>query len=211
MSLDLPLIVSIFFIHWVAMMSPGPDFLLVSKNALTSSTSNGLATATGIASGIVLHLAYCILGIAVLVSQSIILFNVVKILGGVYLIYLGIKCLLSKPTTSQEITYNAQPKIHQKTLWQSFREGFVTNALNPKVTIFFLSIFTTIVAPETNMATKIAMGVIIVVSNIVWFSTEVFVLSRPLIQAKFLRYRQRIDRVFGVLLCGLGLKVMVTS
>ena len=91
---------TISLIITLAVMSPGPDFAIVSRNALRYSQKTGLFTAMGIACGSLFHASYCILGFAIVISKSILLFNIIKYIGASYLIYIGIKGLLEKKTSS---------------------------------------------------------------------------------------------------------------
>lgn len=83
-------------ISFVAMISPGPDFLIVLRNALGLGRKHGIATALGIGSGLSIHMAYCIMGIGLIISQSIMLFSAIKYIGAAYLLWLGYKSVKSK-------------------------------------------------------------------------------------------------------------------
>lgn len=91
---NLALIGTVTLVHLLAVMSPGPDFIMVMKNALTYSRKAGIWTAIGIATGISVHVFYSLAGLAFIIAQSILLFNTFKLLGAAYLIYLGIKSFL---------------------------------------------------------------------------------------------------------------------
>jgi RhtB (resistance to homoserine/threonine) family protein len=210
MSIDLIAIATILGIHFLAVASPGPDFLLVLKNSLAGSKKYGIMTSFGIAVGIIVHVVYCLLGIAIVISQSILLFNIIKILGGAYLIYLGIKCLKSKKTYTKSLISKEQfiPKTNLK---EAFKEGFITNALNPKATIFFLSVFTMIITPETSMATKLIASAGMVINTFLWFGLVSLVFTQPKIQLWFAQWKHRIDQMFGVMLLALGLKVILSK
>ena len=92
----LPEFFAIALLHLLAVMSPGPDFVLMSKNSLVYSRKTGVATSLGLALGIVVHIIYSLVGIGLIISKSIILFSTIKILGAGYLIYIGLKSLKSK-------------------------------------------------------------------------------------------------------------------
>lgn len=87
---------TIAFVHLLAVASPGPDFALAVKNALSGSRSGALWTCAGIAAGILVHVTYCLLGIGLVISQSILLFTTIKWIGALYLIFIGWKALTSK-------------------------------------------------------------------------------------------------------------------
>lgn len=117
-------------------MLPGPDFALVTKNSLLHSRRSGLFTSLGIGSAVLVHITYCALGLAIVISNSLLLFNFIKYIGAAYLIYLGITSLLSK---QPEKLTASNKKIQKSTLSNllSFRQGFLCNLLNPKATLFF--------------------------------------------------------------------------
>jgi len=122
----------------LAAMTPGPDFAVVTKNSLLGSRKAGLFTAIGVGLGIFLHVAYSLVGIGFIISQSIIIFSIIKYIGAVYLFYLGCKLLKAKRDSDTQIEQVQKTAISP---FKALREGFLTNALNPKATLFFLSVF----------------------------------------------------------------------
>lgn len=187
----------------VAMISPGPDFLIVLKNALGLGRKHGVVTALGIGCGLSIHMSYCVFGIAVVISQSIMLFSAIKYLGAFYLLYLGYKSIKSKGWFIE--AGDVQDK--DKSLAKAFRQGFITNAFNPKATMFFLALFTQVIAPETPLSWQLIYGLTIIVIASVWFSIVAVVLTNPLLRQSLAKFSQWIDRVTGALLIGLGIKI----
>src|SRR3990167_6853963 len=92
----LPIILTVALIHFLAVISPGPDFIMILRNSLIYSRKKGMFSAVGLGLGIMVHIIYSLVGIGLLISQSIVLFNIIKFLGAGYLIYIGVKSLLSK-------------------------------------------------------------------------------------------------------------------
>lgn len=136
--------ITIGLISLLAAMSPGPDFAVVMKNSLFGSRRLGLVTAVGVGLGILLHVTYSLVGIGLLISQSIILFSIIKYIGALYLFYLAYQLLKQKkPEKVEESTEKQITPSPAAAFW----EGLLTNALNPKVTLFFLSIFTQVIDP----------------------------------------------------------------
>ncbi|HQX26458.1 MAG TPA: LysE family transporter [Alphaproteobacteria bacterium] len=202
-----------FFSEWlmivvlmiVAAASPGPDFVLAIRNALTYSRQTGIFTAIGLALGVCVHTAYCILGIAALISKSIVLFNVIKYLGAAYLVYIGIRALLSKGfTDAQDNISRARTDIHWS---KALGMGFLTNILNPKATMFFLALFTQVIEPGTPVSVQIVFALTCAVIVGAWFSFVALVLSSAPVRQKFLGVSQWIDRVCGGAMIGLGLRL----
>lgn len=188
---------------FIAMVSPGPDFLITMRNALGVGRMSGIATAIGIGCAIFVHVAYSVVGIAVLISQSILLFNIIKYCGAAYLIWVGIGAFRSK---GWEMAVE-KAKNKQKSLKKSFAEGFVTNVLNPKATLFFLALFTQVIAPETPLSWQLIYGTSIAVMVMGWFSTVSVLLTQSKIRAKLSAMSVWIDRVTGVMFIALGLKI----
>lgn len=129
-------------------MLPGPDFALVTKNTLFYSRRSGLFTTLGLGCAVLVHITYCALGLAVIITNSLLLFNAIKYIGACYLVYLGITCFLSKQS-SQLISAKKNTKTTKISNLTSFRQGFFCNLLNPKASLFFLALFTVIISPAT--------------------------------------------------------------
>ena len=195
-------------LHTVALISPGPDFLLVVRNSVRYSHRTGQWTSVGIALGILVHMTYCILGIGFIISQSILLFNILKYLGAAYLVCIGIMSFLSK----EEGMPLADEHKEQKQLSpaSAIKMGFYINVLNPKATLAFVSIFSAFITPETPFATQWIFAAYACVSALVWFSFVASVFSISKVQLAFAKARNRIDRTIGVVLVSLGLRVLDT-
>lgn len=203
----LPQIISISVISIFMAISPGADFVMVTRNSIFHGRFAGLYSALGVALAIWIHVAYSIAGLAIIISNSIVLFSIIKYLGAVYLIYIGWKTFQSKPDVKTD--EDAEPKILSN--FSAFKIGFITNALNPKATIFFLSIFTQIVNPQTPLVLQVVYGAIISLAHLLWFSGVAVFLSQPVLLTKFNAYRGRIEKVVGVILVGFGVKVATAS
>lgn len=116
-------------------ISPGPDFFMVSRSSIMYNKTAGIYAAFGVSLAIWLHVAYSIAGLAILISKSIFLFSIIKYIGAAYLIFIGFKTIFSKSSIEQiNIKKN---EIRSIPKFESFKTGFITNALNPKTTIFF--------------------------------------------------------------------------
>ena len=120
--------------HLFAVASPGPDFAVVTRQCITAGTKAGVWTSLGVGFGILLHVTYCILGVALLLSQSSFLFNVMKYLAGTYLIYLGAQSV--RNFLASTVTSNAEEMNPEHSIRKAFLLGFLTNGLNPKATLF---------------------------------------------------------------------------
>ncbi len=200
---------SIAAIHLLGVMSPGPDFALITRNSLCLSRRSGLLTACGLGLGILVHCAYSLLGIGLLISQSILLYNTIKWIGALYLIYIGWKALTHKagPQTDASRAVRSREDISPLS---ALRQGFLCNVLNPKVTLFFLALFTQVIDPTTPLVVQLGYGLWMSFATMAWFSFVASVLSLDLIRQKFQRIQSSFERVMGVLLIGLGLKIALS-
>lgn len=203
----LPSLISLSGLMVVSLVSPGPDFAVVVRNSLIYSRKTALLTALGIALGILVHVSYTLFGLGVIIRESAWLFLAVKYLGAGYLLYIGYKGLKAKKTTMG--AENVQQKRDISAL-SAVSSGFLTNALNPKCMLFFISLFSMIISPHTPTAILSLYGVIIFVETLAWFSFVAFCLSGKRTREKFNAIGHWIERVTGGVLMGLGAKLFFT-
>ncbi|MBT4880822.1 MAG: LysE family transporter [Alphaproteobacteria bacterium] len=189
----------------LATISPGPDFVIVAQNSLCYSRRVGVMTVLGLGAGMLFHVSYCILGVGIFISQSILLFNILKFVGAAYLIYLGVKSLFSKRANllPQEILETDNSISH----WRGFQRGFLTNLLNPKAVMFFVSFFTVIVKPTTPISRQIFFGSFMVVSGVLWFSLMALFLSHGKVQRQVSKAQHWVEKIAGAFLIALGAKI----
>ncbi|WP_085710177.1 MULTISPECIES: LysE family translocator [unclassified Pseudomonas] len=190
----------------LACISPGPDFALVSRNGLLLSRRAGVLTAMGIGLGVLVHVGYTLLGLGLVLQQSPWLFNALKLAGAAYLVYLGIKMLRSRPEVQQPDA--ASPVLSDLA---ALRSGFLTNALNPKTSIFIVSLFMGVVRPDTGLPVQMAYGLFIAGAHVLWFSLVALCFSAGRVREKLLAARQWIDRAFGGLLVGFGVLLTLSQ
>jgi threonine/homoserine/homoserine lactone efflux protein len=190
----------------LAMITPGPDMVLVLRNTLVGGQRGGLRTSMGVLLGNLVHITYCVLGIGWLISQSILAFSALKYAAALYLIYLGIMSFRSRGTTVDTNTLNGR---RPSTAW--FVQGFVNNLLNPKGTLFYLGVFTMVITPTTSPSAMLALiSIMMFVSASFWF-LFVHTLDRPVIREVMERSQQTVNRVCGGLLLLLGIRMAVTD
>jgi RhtB (resistance to homoserine/threonine) family protein len=203
----LPEFLVIASLHLLAVMSPGPDFVLISKNSLVYSRRTGICTALGLALGIAVHVTYSLLGIALIISKSIVIFSTIKYLGAGYLIYIGIKSLGAKPS---QVNSDVTSQKEEMGKWAAIKTGFLTNVLNPKATLFFLAVFTQVIHTTTPTFVKVLYGIEMSAMTFVWFSFVAAILSHSKIKEKFTKIQHHVERGMGAVLIGLGLKVALS-
>lgn len=202
------LIGTVALVHLLAAMSPGPDFLMAVRNSLTFSRKTGIWTAVGFGLGIGVHISYCIAGLAVVISKSILLFSMIKFLGAGYLIYIGLKSLLSK---SSHIEIKQEETKQDISALLAVKMGFLTNVLNPKVTLFFLGLFTLVISPDVPKLVLLVVSLIMIANTILWFSLVAVFFTQKRVRSVYERFESVFSKFFGGLLILLGLKVALTK
>ena len=195
---------TVVVIHLLAVISPGPDFAMVTRNSIVYSRRAGVFTSLGLGLGIGVHVTYCLLGIGLVISRSIILFNIIKWVGAAYLIYIGYKSLRAKPAHTEEIAAIEKGILSDS---KALYVGFLTNVLNPKATLFFLALFTQVIDPATPLWVQLVYGIEMVTMTFLWFSFVSLVFSHPFLQHKIRRVQHYVERVTGAVLIALGIKV----
>lgn len=196
-------------IHLLAAASPGPDFVLVSQQTLSHGKKSGLLCSIGIALGLSIHIIYSALGLATIIANSSTALWLIKILGGSYLFYLGICGLRAKP--QNPLAEDKKVTISQTSALKTIGIGFLCNALNPKAPIYFVALFTVVLSPDIPLTHLIIYGGWMMIIQLAWFSTVVFLLSRPRISQKFQKMGHWLDRVMGGAMCLIGLKVLTSK
>jgi len=203
----LPLIGTVALLNLLAAVSPGPDFVMTVRNSLLYSRRAGIYTAFGISLALLVHLFYCAAGIGYIISKSILLFSILKLLGAGYLIYMGIGSILSKGSRLDAMNEKAGTDL---TRFQAFRMGFLTNVLNPKATLFFLSLFTLVIGNSTPLYVILTISLIIVLTALIWFTVVSVFFTQQRVQKVFMKYEKWINRLLGGFLMLLGIKIALT-
>lgn len=197
-------------IHLLAAASPGPDFVLVSQQTLANGKRTGFMVSIGIALGLSVHIIYSALGLAAVIANSTTALWAIKIIGGCYLMYLGIQGLRSQPINRinkvSELT-----SVKKYSNFAAIAKGFLCNALNPKAPIYFVALFTVVLSPALPALHLVIYGAWMMTLQLLWFSTVVILLSRPSVNKKFQRLGHWIDRVLGGAMILMGLKVLTSK
>ena len=131
---------TITLIICLAAISPARDFAMVVKNSLMHNRKSGIFTAFGVSCSLLIHASYCILGLAIIISKSLLLFSIIKYMGAAYLIYIGILNLLAKRPVLHPV--DEQLSCDRVNVFQTFTQGLLCNLLNPKAILFILAFFT---------------------------------------------------------------------
>ncbi|MEE3299992.1 MAG: LysE family transporter [Pseudomonadota bacterium] len=191
--------------HLFAVASPGPDFAVVARQSVTGGTKAGLWTSFGVAVGILLHVGYCILGVALIVSQSPSLFNAMKYIAALYLFYLGVQSI-RQSTRLQEESMKVSMEVSVDP-GKAFLLGFLTNGLNPKATLFFLALFTVIIDANTPTQIQVVYGIYLALATFAWFAMLSKLLGRSSIRDRIMRSGVWFERAMGAILILLALQI----
>ena len=192
-------------VHLLAAASPGPDFVLVSQQTLSNGKRAGLLCSIGIALGLSVHILYSAFGLAAVIANSSSALWLIKLLGGSYLIYLGINGLRAKARSGEATT-----AVANQTALKTIGLGFLCNALNPKAPIYFISLFTIVLSQNTPAQHLLIYGIWMMVLQFAWFSFLTLLLSRPMVTDRFQALGHWIDRVAGGAMLLLSIKVLVS-
>lgn len=191
----------------LGMLSPGPDFFLVVKNAARYPRRAALMTAMGVNCAVATHMAYCVAGLAVVITTTPWLFMLLKYAGAAYLIWIGIQALRAHGGSRLNLNNVAQEPV---TLSKAFMQGYLCNLLNPKATLFFLSVFTQVLSVDSGVGEKLWYAGIILGLSTLWWPLLVFLIQSAPVRAGLTKAQRIIDKLLGGVLIALGIKVALS-
>ncbi|MCF6326031.1 MAG: LysE family transporter [Devosiaceae bacterium] len=193
----------------IGAISPGPDFAMVLRQSIAHGRSTAIVTSAGIASAILVHGTYTILGLGLIVAQSLIMFTILKFAGAAYLIWLGIAALRA-PAPKEATNFNEANGAGQTWL-KAFSIGFLTNLLNPKAVLFFVALFSVLVSADTAIIWQGVYIISMALMLLIWFVLVSLFFTEPRIRAGFYRMGKWFNRVTGVALILLALRLLVAQ
>ncbi|MDF2939737.1 MAG: Lysine exporter protein [Gammaproteobacteria bacterium] len=185
-------------------ISPGPDFAMVTKNSLLYSRKAGIFTALGVSCSLLIHASYCILGLAIVISKSLLAFSIIKYVGAAYLAYIGIKAILTKRQTNDLAEESSSSELSST---QAFRQGLLCNLLNPKAILFMLALFTVIVKPSTGLPVQAAYGLEMGLIAFSWFTALSIMISHPYIRTALNKVQYYVTKLIGAVLVGFAISI----
>lgn len=198
-------------VHILALASPGPDFAIILRYAIRYGRKTALIASVGIGCAILLHVTYSLVGIAVIIKTTPWLFQLMTFTAALYLAWLGIGALRSQPPAASDIESNSTSSsasvISAK---RAFWTGVMTNGLNPKATLFFLSLFAVIISADTPMNYKVIYGVYMAIATAAWFAALSLLLTRQQVRQFLLQKGYWFDRVMGLVLLLLALQLVIS-
>lgn len=188
----------------LVMLVPGPDFFLTIKNAARYPRNAALMTSFGLICGVATHMTYCVAGLAVVITTTPWLFKLLKYAGAIWLIYIGTQALLARGHSQWKLE-NIQ---HQTvSLKKAFLQGYFCNLLNPKATLFFLSVFTQVLNLDSSINEKLWYAGIILSVSVIWWPILVFLIQSKPVRHALAKTQKVLDKILGGILVALGIKV----
>lgn len=190
-------------------MMPGPDFALVTSVALKRGRIDGIFASVGVATGICFWGFVSVLGLAAVLQSSEILFTIVKFIGAIYLGFLGIKTLLAARKATADTTTNT---AHEKRQYRrSFIQGMLTNAMNPKAAVVFLTIIPQFLDTSDSTTGIVVLAAVLATVALTWFCTYAFFIAaiRPYLQTR--RAQRSIEGATGLTLTGMGVRLALET
>ena len=187
---------------------PGADFAMVLRQSVVHGRRAALFTSAGIASSILVHGTYTLLGVGVIVGQSLLLFNILKWLGVAYLVWLAISALRSPPPQPPSEMDAAGARRGD---FAAFALGFLTNLLNPKAVLFFLALFTSLVSIHTPGEAKLIYVGSMSLMLFAWFALVAVFFTTPSVRQAFFRVGRWVNRVTGLTFLALAVRVALAQ
>ncbi|WP_299006624.1 LysE family transporter [uncultured Shewanella sp.] len=208
--MDLELLTTLAIIHSLALMSPGPDFALTVKIATQQTRPVALASSLGISFGILILTSLSLTGVSLVIHNSLVLFTLVQLMGAAYLGWLGTHALKAAFShfSAQQTTKNNTVSAPVINLLQGFWQGLLTNLLNPKALIFFITLFSTLITPAVSLSTQAASVALLFILSLLWFSLLSLFLSKAHIQTKLQRLTPLINLVTGIIFTVIALGII---
>ena len=205
-------LLTILALNFAGMLTPGPDVLLVMRTAVRS-RRHAIATAAGIATGNLIWVSFTIIGVAALFATHPAVITAVRLIGGIWLIWLGYRLITSalkglRRTSHTPRTEPADPITEPTTetggIGRAFTAGLGTNLSNPKYVLYLMSLFAPFVPPDMSLGNAMILIVTLSVEALTFFCVLGLVVSTPLIQTKLLRWADAIDFGAGIIFISVG-------
>lgn len=204
----LSVLLTISLLHWVALITPGPNFILICQLAASGKRAQACIAAIGVTTVTLTWASLAILGIGLVFSSHPALRQICQVAGGLYLAYLAWKIWRSASATAANQERETELDIGK---WAAFRLGFITNVLNPKTALFFGSVFSTALPPKPS--TMLVVGAVLLVYTyaLIWHLFLALAFSHPRIQASYARYRRRFSQFAGMMIGAFGLRLIFST
>jgi len=196
-------------IHLLAVASPGPDFAVILKQSIRYGRRSAVFTSLGIGTGILLHVAYSLVGIGILIVSSTYLFILLKFIAAAYFCYLAWHGLRAKAPVEQQLELTVKTDDHPSDK-KSFITGFLVNGLNVKATLFFVSLFSMVISTTTPFVIKLSYGLYMAFATALWFSSLSYFLSINHFRQLLVQKGYWIERFMGLVLLIVAIELLLS-
>ncbi|MEM6052891.1 threonine export protein RhtC [Erwinia sp. P7711] len=204
------LFLTVALVHFVALMSPGPDFFFVSQTAVSRSRKEAMLGVTGITLGIVIWAGVALMGLNLILQQMAWLHQLIMVGGGLYLLWMGWQMLRSARQQHKQATQPDAAAVVLPKKGKTFLKGFLTNLSNPKAVIYFGSVFSLFVGDNVGAGERWGLFLLIVGETFVWFSLVASIFALPAMRQGYQRLAKWIDGFAGVLFAGFGIHLILS-
>lgn len=198
--------------HFLALLSPGPDFVLIVKSSIKYGGIKSVGVAAGIASANAVYISLCLAGVGSILASSLAILIAIKIAGGLFLIYLAFMALKAKKGSYNELAaFSTEHDVSKTTFTRELLTGFMSGILNPKNLLFYLSLFTVVLTSDVSLSFKLALGVWMTLMVFLWDVAIIYFLSTNQVRKKFSKAAYYIDKVTGALLGIIGVTIVKSA
>ncbi|QNQ22428.1 threonine export protein RhtC [Kosakonia sp. SMBL-WEM22] len=204
----LTLFLSVMTVHFLALMSPGPDFFFVSQTAASRSRKEAMLGVLGITSGVMVWAAVALLGLNLILAKMAWLHSIIMVGGGLYLCWMGYQML--RGALKKEAVNSPVPQVELAAGGRSFVKGLLTNLANPKAIIYFGSVFSLVVGDSVGADARWGIFMLIVVETFACFALVASVFALPRVRRGYQRMAKWIDGIAGALFAGFGIHLIIS-
>ncbi len=196
---------TVALLHFFAVASPGPDFVLVSQQSFRYGRTVAIWTSGGIALGILFHVAISLTGLSLLLQNQPDLFWYLKLAASLYIGYLGFVSLISRESVNLQKISTEKGDRYLK----SISTGFFINVLNPKAFIFFITVFTLVINEDTGLFIKGLLGIYMSLATFIWFTFVSILLTNQIATERFKIAIPWLEKITGLFLIVLAVQIIL--
>lgn len=194
-------LLAIAVLHWAVLVIPGFNFVLIGQLAAGGSRVAAMSAVAGMTTATLVWASLAVAGVGIVFTAHPTLRHVAQVAGGLYLLHLAVKLWRA----GRQSPATAEPVLGAVA---AFRAGFTTSALNPKIALFYGSVFATALPQDPSLLLVLLAVLLVFANSVVWHSSLALVLSRPTVQSAYLRNYQALNRISGVLVGAYGAKLI---
>lgn len=199
--------ITIALLHLFAVVSPGPDFVLITRQSIRYDRNVAIWSSLGVGVGILFHSFIAITGVVVLVTSNTFLFTGIKIAGAIYLVYLGIISIIN---SNKIKSLTGGVSVKRENL-NGFLAGLITNVTNVKAILFFITVFSVVVDQNTDRLTLTLYGLYMSISTFIWFAFVSVVFTNDKFTSKFSYYLPMFEKVIGAVLIAIAAQILLSQ